>query len=155
MTPIETRLRRYLLLLAAAVCGGTPVELWFIDKYHAGEPIQLVPYVLCALGLVALVALLVRPSRVTVLAARGVMALLLVGSLVGIFEHIQTNYEGEAEMRPNAPVSEVLPKALRGAAPLGAPAVLAMAGALGLGATMAHPELERRKEAVRRAASPT
>ncbi len=146
MTPIELRLRRFLLVVAALICLGTPVELWLSDKNHAESAVQWIPYLLCALGLLALLAALRHPGRRSLLALRLVATLLIAGSLLGMWEHVEHNLAFELDIRPNATAVEVLPVALRGASPLLAPGVLALAGTLALGATLAHPLLEPRKE---------
>ena len=68
------RLRTFLSALAAALFAGTIVEL--ILEGHVEDQLQFVPFVLCGLGLAALVALRARPGRHTVLAVRAVMAVI-------------------------------------------------------------------------------
>jgi hypothetical protein len=138
-TTVEQRLRTFLLGLAGWMCAGTIVEL-FLAK-HYDDPVQLIPFVLCGMGLVAVVAALLRPRRATLLALRGVMGLLIFGSLLGIYEHLASNFAFELEMRPSAVWSGVWFQALRGAAPLLAPGILAVAGVLAIAATYAHPAL--------------
>ena len=138
---IVARLRRFLLLVAGLICLGTPVELWLAD--HLESPAQLIPFALCAAGALAVGAALWRPSRAALLALRGVMALLILGSLFGIYEHLEGNLAFAQEIRPNAAAAVVWLDALRGAAPLLAPGILALAGMLALAATYAHPLLAR------------
>ena len=114
-TPVERRLRLFLLALAASMCVGTIVELFLAKHYE--DAIQLVPFVLCGVGMIALLAVLWRTTRRTLLALRGVMGLLLLGSLVGIYEHLATNLAFELEMRPGMVWRDVWFEALRGAAP--------------------------------------
>src|SRR5262245_26395084 len=115
MTMVEQRLRTFLLGLSAWLCLGTIVEL-FLAK-HYDDAVQLVPFVLCGVGLIAAVVALWRPMRGTLLALRGVMGLLAAGSLVGMYEHLANNFAFELEMRPSAIWSDVWLEALRGAAP--------------------------------------
>jgi len=61
MTIVEQRLRTFLLGLSAWMCAGTIVEL-FLAK-HYDDLMQLVPFVFCGVGLVAVVAALLRPRR--------------------------------------------------------------------------------------------
>ena len=63
-TTIERRLRRFLLIVVALLCLGTAAEL--ILEKHYKEPMQLVPFVLCALGFVTVLAVLFRPRRTTI-----------------------------------------------------------------------------------------
>jgi hypothetical protein len=60
---IVYQLRRLLLGLVVATFVGTIIELWLSD--HTGEPKQLIPFALCALGLITALAVLIRPQRAT------------------------------------------------------------------------------------------
>jgi hypothetical protein len=142
MTTIEQRLRTFLLMLAGCMCVGTAVEL-FLAK-HTEDLVQFVPFVLCGVGLIAVVAALLRPRRAMLMALRWVMGLLMLGSLFGMYEHLANNFAFELEMRPNAVWSDVWFEALRGAAPLLAPGILALAAIIAIAATYKHPALRRR-----------
>lgn len=141
-TTVEQRLRVFLLRLAGFICAGTVVEL-LLSK-HTETLTQLIPFALCGLGLIVVLAALLRPRRATLLALRGVMALLIAGSLLGVYEHIQNNIELELELRPSATTGAVLLKALQGASPLLAPGILALAAVIAIAATYYHPALARR-----------
>jgi hypothetical protein len=143
-TTIEQRLRTFLLGLAGWMCVGTIAELFLAKHYE--DLVQFVPFVLCGVGLIAVVAALRRPRRATLLALRGVMGLLMAGSLLGMYEHLANNFAFELEMRPSASWSDVWFQALRGAAPLLAPGILAVAAVLAIAATYAHPALARRQD---------
>jgi hypothetical protein len=138
-TPVEQWLRRFLLTLTGWLCVGTVVELLLAK--HTGDAVQLVPFGLCGLGLVAVVTALRVPKRSTLLTLRGVMALLLLGSLLGIYEHLTSNATFALDLRPGAVWSDVWLQSLMGAAPLLAPGILALAGLLALAATYKHPAL--------------
>ena len=142
---VEQRLRAFLLGLSAWLCAGTIVEL-FLAK-HTEDPVQFVPFVLCGIGLVALAAAWRRPGRATLLALRGVMGALMLGSLFGVYEHLAGNFAFEMDIRPGAAWSDIWFPALRGAAPLLAPGILAVAALLAIAATYAHPMLARRHQA--------
>ena len=73
------------------------------------------------------------------------MAIVFVGSLFGIYEHVEHNLAFALGIRPNAVASEVLMDALRGANPLLAPGILALAAVLALSATYYHPALRGRE----------
>jgi hypothetical protein len=137
---VEQRLRTFLLATSAFLCVGTVVELLLAEHY--GDAVQLVPFVLCGVGLAVVVAALRSPARATLLALRGVMALLLLGSLFGVYEHLESNAEFALELRPGAALSDVLLPTLTGAAPLLAPGILALAAALAIAATYQHPALK-------------
>jgi hypothetical protein len=140
-TLVEQRLRTFLLVLSGWMCAGTIVEL-FLAK-HTEDAVQFVPFVLCGVGLIAVVAALRRPRRLTLLALRGVMGLLMIGSLFGVYEHLANNFAFELDLRPGAAWSDVWFEALRGAAPLLAPGILALAAIVAIAATYAHPALSR------------
>jgi hypothetical protein len=141
---VEQRLRTFLLWLAGSMCVGTTVELFLAKHYE--DPVQFIPFVLCGIGLIAVAAALRRAQRARLLALRGVMSLLLLGSLFGMYEHLVNNFAFELEMRPSAVWSDVWFQALRGAAPLLAPGVLAVAAVVAIAATYAHPALARRND---------
>ena len=140
-TPLERRYRRFLLGLSAFICVGTVVELWLTE--HTEDAIQFVPFVLCGIGLVAILAALLRPQRGTLLALRVVMLLLVAGSVLGMYEHLAGNFGCEMEIRPGSTFSDVWFAALRGSNPLLAPGILALAGILSTAATYRHPALAR------------
>jgi hypothetical protein len=138
---IVGRLRTFLFALSGFMCAGTIVELILAE--HTEEPLQFVPFVLCGLGLLAVAAALLRPRRATLIALRVVMGALMVGSLFGVYEHVAGNLAFELEIRPSATASAVWLQALKGAAPLLAPGVLALAAIVALAATYYHPALRR------------
>ena len=138
---VLNQLRRFLLMLAAFMAVGTMVEL--ILAKHWGDAIQFLPFVLCGLSFLVIVSVLLRPQRRTVLWLRWVMAITFVGSLFGVFEHIENNIAFALELRPNAAVSDVFLGALGGANPLLAPGILAFTSVLALAATYYHPVLNK------------
>jgi len=136
---VVERLRRFLLILAGLICVATVVELWLIK--HTEDSIQFLPFVLCGLGLVAIVAVLLRPQRGTLRLLQGIMVLLIIGSGFGIYEHVASNWEFALEIQPNATMNTLIFKALGGANPLLAPGMLAFAAILAIAATYYHPAL--------------
>jgi hypothetical protein len=139
------RLRRFLLFVSASLFVGTVVELFLVN--HMESFAQLIPFALCGLGLVSVVAVLLRPQRALMLALRACMSLVAAGSLFGIYEHIEGNLGFQRELHPNAAFGKVVLGALGGANPLLAPGILALAAALALAATYYHPALAKaRKE---------
>jgi hypothetical protein len=126
-------LRTFLLGLSAALFVGTSMELILAE--HVGSLIQLTPFALCLLGLLALVVVWVRPNRRTVAALRLTMAAAALGSPVGIYEHFSVNLEFGSETQPNADAVRLLVAALTGGSPLLAPVILAVAAATAIAAT--------------------
>ena len=138
---INHRLRLFLLALAGFIFVGSVVELAL--EGHRASPVQWIPFVLSGLGIVTVTAVLISPARSTIWGLRGAMGLAFLGSLFGMFEHIEHNLAFALEIRPNATVSDVFFEALRGANPLLAPGILALAALLALAATYYHPILKR------------
>lgn len=143
MTPehIESRLRRFLLLVTASIFVATPVEL--VLEEHTKEPLQLIPFVLCGVGLLTIVAALLHPQRTTMLALRGIMLLVALGGLLGIGLHLLSNFEFEREIRPNTTMGDAIINTLKGANPLLAPGILVVAALIAVAATYYHPALGR------------
>jgi hypothetical protein len=143
---IVYQLRRLLLGLVVATFVGTIIELWLSD--HTGEPKQLIPFALCALGLITALAVLIRPQRATILALRAVMIVTAAGSLLGMYFHLKGNFDFELDIRPNATAGEVIVDALKGADPLLAPGILALVAVLAIAATYYHPALRQSSDNV-------
>lgn len=133
------RLRAWLFILSGLMFGAVVVEL--ILNEHTESLVQWIPFILSGLALATLLAVLVRPQRTTLLALRTVMTLVILGALLGVFEHLWGNLLFELDIRPGATMGAVLGDALQGAAPLLAPGILAMAAIVALTGTYYHPAL--------------
>jgi hypothetical protein len=138
-TAVEERLRRFLLVIVIFLCLGTLVELLLEEHYK--ESLQLIPFGLCGTAILTVLAVLIRPQRNTILLLRIVMIIVVLGSLLGIYLHLDSNLQFELEIRPNATAGDVWLDALRGANPLLAPGILALGSMLALLATYFHPAL--------------
>jgi hypothetical protein len=138
---VLSRLRVWLLLLAGGLFIGTLLELLLIN--HTESAVQLIPFVLCGVGLLSLSLALLRPRRAVLLTLRGCMIIIVAGGLFGVYEHISNNSAFLLEIQPNATSAEVFSKALGGANPLLAPAMLVLAAVLALTATYFHPALTK------------
>lgn len=138
---ILSRLRRFLLLFAALLFGGAAAELWLVN--HREDTLQLIPFALCALGTVAALAALARPRRATLRLLRATMALVVLGTLLGVYLHVEGNVAFQREIDPNAPAADLWLGALGGANPLLAPGILSVAAVLALAAAYRHPALAR------------
>lgn len=137
---VVRRLRRFLLVLAGSLCIGTVVELLLVE--HRENLVQLIPFVLSGLGLIAVLTVLFRPQRTTLRALQIVMVLNILGSLFGVYEHVEHNMAFALEIRPNTTTSAAFWEALSGANPLLAPGILALAAMIALAATYYHPALQ-------------
>ena len=130
-------------MLAALVLLSALAELWLVE--HTQDLLQLVPFALCGVGLVALAAAALRPGKSTLIALRAVMLLVALGGLVGVATHLLQNLAFEHEIRPNSTLWAALAAGLKGAAPILAPGVLVFAALLALIATYRHPAFEDRR----------
>lgn len=140
----EIRMRRFLLIIVQCLCVGTVIELWLAK--HIKETNQLIPFVLCGLAFVSVLAVQWRPNRNTIRILRIVMVVVILGSLLGGYLHLAANVEFQVEMRPNQAAIDSFFAALMGAAPLLAPGMLGLAGVLALAATYYHPALGNRSD---------
>lgn len=141
MSPADilSRLRRFLLVLSILLFCGTVVELLLVN--HKEDFVQLIPFVLCGMAVITAFLMLLRPRRFTVLTVRVCMILVVCGSVFGIYEHLTNNLAFQREIKPNAPMADVLLSAIAGGNPLLAPGTLAVAAVLALAATYYHPAL--------------
>ncbi|MER3437798.1 MAG: hypothetical protein C4346_09555 [Chloroflexota bacterium] len=129
------RLHRFLHLLAAAMFAGTIAEL--IAAKHYQDGVQFIPFALCAAGLIAVLAAWRRPDHKTLRSVRVLLIVIALGSLWGIWEHVEGNLAFVHEVRPHADTATVIRSTLQGGAPILAPAALAAAAAVGIAATYA------------------
>lgn len=135
VSPAEVllRLRRFLLVLSILLFGGALVELWLVG--HTQDLIQWLPFGLCIMGSLAVLLVLLRPGQGTVKVLRICMALIALGTLLGIYLHVEGNVLFAQEIQPNSPTTQLVLKGLGGANPLLAPGILAVAAVLAVAAT--------------------
>jgi hypothetical protein len=138
-----SRLRVFLLGLTAALLVGALVELVFSE--HTAEPVQIVPFILCALGLIAIATALLSPQRRSLLLLSITMGLVGIGSLFGMYEHIMNNIAFQLEIDPNLTLPQQIATGLGGANPLLAPAILGIAAILALASVYQHPLLSNQR----------
>ncbi len=133
-------LRLLLLALSTFICLMTPLELLLLN--HLEKPWQWIPFV--ALGALAVANAVVwrRPSASTVRGYQGLMLVMLVVGLLGVFFHLRQNYGMSLELAPEAVGWGRIQETLKGAAPALAPGLFAQLGLLGLIFTYHHPALE-------------
>jgi hypothetical protein len=140
---VEARIRQFLLILSVLSFGATVTELTLQE--HTGELLQWIPFGLCGIGAVAVVAALLRPGRSTMRWLRVAMGIVAVGGLFGAVIHLRENILFEQDIRPNAAALDVVMNALKGASPLFAPAALVFAALIALLATYYHPVFGKRE----------
>lgn len=137
MSPVEQRLRQVIWGAALAILVGTPAELVLTE--HWGDPPQWIPFGLSAVGLLAIGAAWLRPSPGTLKALRWAMAVLAMGGIFGMWEHVEHNYAFAAEIGPTKAVTAWMIEAVWGANPLLAPGIYVVAAGLGWGGSLSHP----------------
>jgi hypothetical protein len=113
--------------------SGALIELWLVG--HTKEAIQWLPFALCILGSIAVLLVLFRPGPGTIKALRISMGLIALGTLLGIYLHVEGNVSFAREIQPNLPTTDLVLKGLSGANPLLAPGILAVAAVIAVAAT--------------------
>jgi hypothetical protein len=127
------QLRRFLLALSIMLFAGAIVELWLVG--HTQSWLQWIPFVLSAMGSATVFIVLFRSTPATVRVLRVSMGVIVLGTLLGVYEHISGNIELEREVNPTANSSRLLWRGVTGGNPLLAPGVLAIAALLAVSAT--------------------
>jgi hypothetical protein len=143
-------LRRGLLWLAALTAAGIGVEL--AVERHWTQPAQLIAWGALALMLASIGLVSRGPTATRVRIARVLAVIVILTSVIGVWEHIASNYDaGPLDFRYTN-LWDSLPELSRwwlavsksvGAAPPLAPGALAQAALAVLLATVGHPALER------------
>jgi fatty acid desaturase len=133
---ILRRLRKFLLMLAVLLLAGALVELWLVG--HTEDWVQLIPFVLAIVGIIVGFLVLFQPGKRTIQIMRIWMAVVVMGTLFGVYQHITGNIAFEREVDPKATTSQLAWQGLGGGNPLLAPGVLAIAAVLALAATYRH-----------------
>lgn len=136
---ILAHLRKFLLGFTIFLSAGTIVELLLAE--HTGSTVQLIPFILSGLAIITALLVLIRPQRTTLRLLQLVMIVSMLGSLLGVYEHLEGNWEFAQEIQPSATMMTLTGKALSGANPLLAPGMLAFAAMIALAATYYHPVL--------------
>lgn len=129
---------------------GLVIEL--AAERHWTQPVQWIAWAALALTLAAIGLLQGRVSSGRVLAARVLAAAVVLSSLLGVWEHIESNYDAGELDQVYGPQWETLTASSRwwlavtksvGPSPPLAAGALAQAGACVLLATLRHPARQR------------
>jgi len=139
---VLTRIRQFLLIISALVFLMTVIELFFLS--HWTETIQLLPFALSALGLITLALAYFRPGALTINVLRWSMIVIGLCSLIGVYEHMENNFDFQKEIQKNGTSRELLMGTLEGANPVLAPGILALGAMIGWTAGYRHSVLEDR-----------
>ena len=134
-----TRLRLLLLAILALGMVGTGTELVLLE--HMESRWQLVPLFALGYGLIACIAVAIRPARFTVRLLRVLMLVFIAAGLTGLYLHYSGNMEFELEMYPSMTGLELFWESVTGATPALAPGTMVQLGLLGLVFSFRHPAL--------------
>lgn len=129
------RLTGFLYGLAIVMFAGTILEL--IAAKHYQEPVQIIPFALCFVGIGAVLLAWRRPDRRIILGLRALMVVTAGGTMLGIWKHIEGNMGFILEMHPGTSGWPLISGALTGRAPLLASGVLAASAVIATAATFA------------------
>jgi hypothetical protein len=135
------RIRWFLLALAVFMFGGVVAELALTE--HTETLVQWIPFVLSGLGVIASIAVLLRPARWTIWALRAIMLAIALGGLLGVYEHLEGNLEFARETNASRANAAPVQAALTGGNPPLAPGALAVTALVAGAATYAHPALRK------------
>ena len=135
---LVSRFRQWLLLLSTMATLMVPLELLFVEHYEEWQ--MYIPFVLSGLTLVGIVLVAFWPNKKTLLLFRMVMALLLIGSLLGVYFHLSGNLELTEEINSELQGWSRIWDILSGAAPALAPGLLAQVALMGFLFTYKHPK---------------
>lgn len=132
-----SHLRRNLLRVLLLGISGVSVELLLIG--HVEKIGQLIPIVLLAAGLAAVVWHMVSGNRPSLLVLWALMLGYALAGVLGIGLHLKGNVEFELEMYPTLAGRDLVAKTLTGATPALAPGTMVLLGLVGLLYTYRHP----------------
>lgn len=135
-------LRRILLAILAFGIVGLVPELLLLE--HVKSPTQLIPFALLVLMAVGVGLVYFRPNRTNLRLFQVLMILVALGSLMGVWEHLEGNLEYVRELSPTLSGLPLLWKALHKGAPVLAPGMMLQMALLGLAFTFRHPAWGKR-----------
>ncbi len=135
--PTAQTLRRFALTLCLLGVVTTPIEL--VLMHHYNDKDQIMPFVFLGLAAIGVAAAWFRPNARVLRGVRVLMVLVVLGSGIGVMEHLKANYRDATR---GGTVPNLIQLVLTGFAPLLAPGILAQVGLLGLAFTYKHPAFD-------------
>jgi hypothetical protein len=128
---VVERLRLWVLGVLVLGLIGTATELILLEHYE--QPLQFVPLVLMAMGVVVLIWHYARRDAASLRALQIVMGLFVLSGFAGMLAHFNGSTEYQLELNPDMGTAELLGKILHAKAPpLLAPGMMMQMGLLGL-----------------------
>ena len=138
-------IRRILLCILLIGLAGTATELLLLQ--HDEEIFQLIPLILIAFALVAIVWHAVHQGPASLRIVQGTMALFIVAGGLGVYLHYRANVEFQREVVPSIAGRALLWKALTAKTPPAlAPGSMLQLGLIGLAYTYRYPSRHRRQD---------
>lgn len=137
-------LRRGLLVLLVIGAAGLIPELVLLEHYE--DTLQFIPFTLLGLTLAVTAWHWWDGKKRSLRVFQAVMMLLIIAGPVGIFLHLQGNYQMEREFDPSVLGLDLWIAVLRGESPTLAPGTLVQFGLLGLLYAYKHPALSTDKD---------
>src|SRR5260221_4226480 len=95
------------------IFAASTVEL--LLEQHTKEPLQWIPFFLCALGVIVVGIALARQQRSTLMVLRESMVIIMLGSLLVIGLHMLGNYSLVRDLHPQTAVIANFITSLNGA----------------------------------------
>lgn len=140
-TAILVNIRRLILIVFLAGAIGASVELLLLE--HTESMWQLVPLLLIALSLVALLCHAFIRRAATVRVFQATMLLFIVSGFIGAYLHYRAKAEFKLEMNPDLGGLDLFRAAIKGATlpPVLAPGMMIQLGLLGLAYAYRLPAL--------------
>ena len=135
--PTAQTLRRFALALCLLGVVTTPIELVLMRHYNTKD--QIMPFVFLGLAMIGVFAAWFRPNARVLRGVQILMVFVVLGSGIGVFEHLKANYRDATRNGSNP---SLISDVLSGFAPLLAPGILAQVGLLGLAFTYKHPAFD-------------
>lgn len=128
-------------LMAVLLFGlvGTEVELLLLK--HTDGFWQMVPVVLLGVGILAAIWCAAAPGRASLHSLRVVMAVYLVGGMVGTVQHFIGNIGYARDSNPSLAGADLFREAVMGSTPMLAPGTMIQLAIIGLLFTFRHPAL--------------
>ena len=128
------------ILLAIFLFGSVGITIELLLLGHVEGFLQLVPLVIAALSVAAILFAATRPSAWSVQILRLVMASLILSGVAGMGLHFKANTEFQLESDPSLTGWALVRKAIVAKAPPAlAPGAMMQLGLIGLAYTFRHP----------------
>lgn len=121
---------RFFLMALLFNAIGLGLELYFIEHFENTK--QWIPIVALLVSMLAFIMIFLLDNPIILRFYIVVMGILIAAGLLGIYFHLEENYEFAMEMYPSANTNKLIKETLEGATPALAPGSLTGLGLFGL-----------------------